>query len=60
MKNACMKEITEIKKYGGSLVLVLDRGAMRVYDLEEGSHVEVDYKYPEIIIRKVDIQEKKL
>ncbi len=47
-----MKEISQIKKYGGSLVIQLDRGALKVYNLKEDSKIEIEYNYPEITIRK--------
>ncbi len=47
-----MKEKAILRKIGNSSALILSKGALKVYDLKYGDAVEVDYKYPKIIIKK--------
>lgn len=47
-----MKEKAILRKIGNSSALILNKGALKVYDLKYGDAVEVDYKYPKIILKK--------
>jgi antitoxin component of MazEF toxin-antitoxin module len=47
-----MKEKAILRKIGNSSALILSKGALKVYDLKYGDAVEVDYKYPKIILKK--------
>jgi antitoxin component of MazEF toxin-antitoxin module len=47
-------EKRQIKRCGSSLAVMLNRGSLEVYDLKEGSDVEVHYEYPVIIIKPVE------
>ncbi len=49
---------SKIKKFGNSLVVILDRGALKVYNLKEDDNIEIEYKFPEIIIRKAKQEDK--
>ncbi len=41
-----------VKRIGSSIGVYLDRGVLeKVYGLTVGSPIEIDYKYPNIIIR---------
>jgi antitoxin component of MazEF toxin-antitoxin module len=47
-----MKEKAFLRKIGSSSALILSKGALKVYNLKYGDAVEVDYKYPKIILKK--------
>lgn len=49
-----MKEKVVIKQIGNSAAIFLDKGSLKVYDLKTGSALEIDYKYPKIILKKWD------
>ncbi len=47
-------EKSTIKERGNSICITLKRDALKVYGLDVGSKIEIEYKYPEIIIRKAE------
>jgi antitoxin component of MazEF toxin-antitoxin module len=47
-----MKEKVTIKQIGNSAAIFLDKGSLKVYDLKIGSDLEIEYKYPKIILKK--------
>ena len=47
-----MKEKAILRKIGNSSALILNKGALKVYDLKYGDAVEVEYKFPRIILKK--------
>jgi len=49
-----MKEKVTIKQIGNSAAIFLDKGALKVYDIKIGSDLEIEYKYPKIILKKWD------
>ncbi len=53
-----MAEKTTIKKFGSSAGILLDKGALKVYGLEIGSEIEIDYKFPIIVIKKIPKEKK--
>ncbi len=44
-----MKEKVTIKQIGNSAAILLNKGSLKVYDLQIGSELEIEYKYPRII-----------
>jgi len=52
-----MKEKVIIKQIGNSAAIFLDKGALKVYDFKIGSELEIEYKYPKIILKKWDENE---
>ncbi len=50
-----MPEIGSLKKVGNSIAIYLDRGVLeKVYGLRVGDRIEIDYKFPKIILKKWD------
>lgn len=47
-----MKEKVTIKQIGNSAAIFLDKGSLKVYDLRIGSELEIEYKFPKIILKK--------
>lgn len=47
-----MKEKVTIKQIGNSAAIFLDKGSLKVYDLKIGSDLEIEYKFPKIILQK--------
>lgn len=47
-----MPERTTIKKIGNSAGIILDKGALKVYNLAIGDDIELDYKFPVITIKR--------
>ncbi len=54
-----MKEKAFLRKIGSSSALILNKGALKVYDLKYGDAVEVEYRYPKIILKKWEDEENK-
>ncbi len=52
-------EKSTIKLRGNSVSVTLKRDALKVYGLDVGSEIEIEYRYPEIIIRKAKPEDEK-
>lgn len=53
-----MKEKAILRKIGNSSALILNKGALKVYNLKYGDAIEVDYKFPKIILKKWEEDKK--
>jgi antitoxin component of MazEF toxin-antitoxin module len=50
-----MPEISLLKKVGNSIAVYLDRGVIeKVYGLKVGDPIEINYKFPKIILNKCE------
>ena len=52
MRVIMVEKILIVRKVGNSLGIFFPKGVSDVYDLSAGDVLAVDYKYPEIILRK--------
>ena len=50
-----MSDKSKIKLIGNSAAVFLDKGSLKVYGLKTGDDVDIEYKYPRIIIKKREI-----
>jgi antitoxin component of MazEF toxin-antitoxin module len=50
--NTTMHEKIQIRKIGNSGGIILNKGVLQVYNLKIGDEIEIDFQYPEIILRK--------
>jgi antitoxin component of MazEF toxin-antitoxin module len=47
-----MSDKIQIIRVGNSAGIVLNKGVMQSYNLQVGDELEIDFRYPEIILRK--------
>jgi antitoxin component of MazEF toxin-antitoxin module len=49
-----MADKIQIRKLGNSGGVILNKGVLQAYNLKIGDEIEIEFKYPEIILRRKD------
>lgn len=54
-----MPENIQIRKIGNSGGIILNKGVLQAYNLKVGDEIEIDFQYPEIVLRKIKQKDNK-